>query len=320
MIPEDPGSQGDAPQPPDESWWSAVLNEESRTVAPAPLGSAVDWTWVAALYADDVPVSLPIVGFNRGGLLVRARSLRGFIPASHLIESDLIQADIARSEILASMVGDTMHVKVIELDRSRGRLIFSERAALTGPGERNRLLKGLRAGDQTRGQVTNITPFGVFVELGGLEGLIHVSELSWGRVRHPEDVVQCGQELEVKVLSIDSRVGRVGLSLKDLLPDPWASLDDRYKIGDLVTGVVTNVVHFGAFVRVEEGLEGLVHTSELGGGDSSDPRHAVGEGDRVQVRIIHIDAGRRRLGLSLKQAPRAESMNGRPPEEYLPDS
>jgi small subunit ribosomal protein S1 len=154
--------------------------------------------------------------------------------------------------------------------------------------------------------VTNITRFGVFVDLGGVEGLIHVSELSWGRVRHPADVVSCNQELGVQVLSIDRDQGRVALSLKELLPDPWATVEDRFEIDQVVEGVVTNVVKFGAFVGIEDGLEGLIHVSELGDGNLLHPRNVLCEGEQVRVRIIHIDAKERRLGLSLRQVPQSE--------------
>jgi small subunit ribosomal protein S1 len=154
-----------------------------------------------------------------------------------------------------------------------------------------------------RGTVTNVTRFGAFVDLGGVEGLVHVSELSWSRVRHPEDVVGCGQGLEVEVLSVDRELGRVGLSLKKLLPDPWTTVQERFQLDQVVEGVITNVVKFGAFVCVDEGLEGLIHVSELGDGSFLHPRSVVREGERVRARIIHIDGPARRLGLSLREVP-----------------
>jgi small subunit ribosomal protein S1 len=256
---------------------------------------------VSTLYEVDDTVTLPVIGFNRGGLLVEARNLRGFVPISHLTETQNIDDPETRSDILSGLVGETICLKVIELDRERGRLVLSARAALAGPGRRTALLSNLHVGEIVRGVVTNITRFGAFVDLGGLEGLIHVSELSWGRVGHPEDVVSCGEELEVRVLSIDQTQGRVALSLKELMPDPWKDVDRKYEIGDIVEGVITNVVRFGAFVGIDEGLEGLIHISELGEGSFLHPRSVIQEGERVKVRIIHIDAGERRLGLSLRQ-------------------
>ncbi|MEJ2550867.1 MAG: S1 RNA-binding domain-containing protein [Anaerolineales bacterium] len=298
----------------DESWWSAVLQDEGRYQSAdrerSPqtkcdktdnVGDAQDWTWAKDLYERDDTVNLNVIGYNRGGLLVEARSLRGFIPVSHLVDVQQDTDNDDFSELLESIVGSELTLKVIEFEPERGRLVFSERAALAGPGKRMELLANLKPGECVEGKVTNITRFGVFVDLGGVEGLVHVSELSWGRVRHPCDVVNCGQTLKVHVLSVDRDLGRVALSLKDLLPDPWNAVDSRYHVGEIVEGTVTNVVKFGAFVGIEEGLEGLIHVSELGDGNLLHPRNVVREGEKVRVRIIHIDAEDRRLGLSLRQ-------------------
>jgi small subunit ribosomal protein S1 len=150
--------------------------------------------------------------------------------------------------------------------------------------------------------VTNLCSFGAFVDLGGIEGLVHVSELSWGRVEHPSDVLETGQEVEAYVLNIDHERGRVGLSIKRLKPDPWQAVEERYRVGQIIEGTVTHVVDFGAFTRVEEGLEGLIHVSELAEGNFFHPRNVVREGDVVHVRILNIDSERRRMGLSLRQA------------------
>jgi small subunit ribosomal protein S1 len=306
-------AQGYGPPQSDESWWAAVLQDEgipSETKlarggprpsgSPSTWGSAEDWVWARGLYESDDTIDLPVVGFNRGGLLVEARTLRGFVPVSHLLDVEQSSDDSRRQEVMESSVGNPICLKVIEFDPERGRLVFSQRAAQAGPGKRIELLETLEVGQRVTGKVTNITAFGVFVDLGGVEGLVHVSELSWGRVRHPSDVVRCGQALEVAVLSIDRDQVRVALSLKELLPDPWKTVDVRFSVGDLVDGIVTNVVKFGAFVGIEEGLEGLIHVSELGDEHYPDPSALLAEGDRVRVRIIHIDAGARRLGLSLR--------------------
>ena len=314
------GREGDdAPAPMDESWWAAVLQDEGRQRAierpkvSGPEGeknevhgTPEDWAWAKVLYEEDDTIDLSVIGYNRGGLLVEAKSLRGFIPVSHLVAVQPLNDDETRNEQLSALVGQELCLKVIEYDHDRGRLVFSERAALAGPGTRTELLASLHPGDQIEGTVTNITRFGVFVDLGGVEGLIHVSELSWGRVRHPADVVSCNQELGVQVLSIDRDQGRVALSLKELLPDPWATVEDRFEIDQIVEGVVTNVVKFGAFVGIEDGLEGLIHVSELGDGNLLHPRNVLCEGEQVRVRIIHIDAEERRLGLSLRQVPQSE--------------
>lgn len=294
------------PPQPDEAWWDSLLrddrqvdervnNQEIRRER--EVGSPEDWLWAGELYEFDETIDLAITGYNRGGLLVEAKSLRGFVPLSHLIS---LEADEIGMNELSQLVGTTLCLKVIEICPERGRLVFSERAAQAGPGERVKLLASLQSDDTVRGVVTNITRFGVFVELGGLEGLIHVSELSWGRVRHPEDVLACGDQVEVKVLSIDRKQGRVALSLKELMPDPWQQVEATYTVGQMVEGQVTNVVRFGAFVAIEEGLEGLIHISELGEGKMLHPRSVLTEGESVRARVISIEARNRRMGLSLR--------------------
>jgi small subunit ribosomal protein S1 len=307
----------------DESWWSAIMAEEEEQAQeivqqsePEPdrrvthQGSPEDWNWAKKLYEEDDVVELPIIGFNRGGLLVEARGLRGFVPVSHLVAVEPSFTEEQRNAALEAMVDTEVALKVIEYDPDRGRLVFSERAAQAGPGRRVELLTKLHPGDKVQGKVTNITRFGVFIDLGGVEGLIHVSELSWGRVRHPEDVIECGEELEVQVLSVDREQDRVALSLKELLPDPWEDVEARYSVGQTVEGHVTNVVKFGAFVGIEEGLEGLIHVSEMGDGNFLHPRNVVREDETVRVRIIHIDAQDRRLGLSLRDVPPIEQESG----------
>jgi small subunit ribosomal protein S1 len=171
------------------------------------------------------------------------------------------------------------------------------------PGERADILVRLRAGDTVRGQVTNLCDFGAFIDLGGLEGLIHISELSWGRVGHPADLLQRGEEVEAYVLEVNRDAGRIALSLKRMYPDPWETVNARYQIGETVEGVITNVVDFGAFARIEEGLEGLIHVSELAEGHFLHPRNVVIEGQQIRARILSIDGQSRRLGLSLRNNP-----------------
>ena len=311
---------GENPPSLDESWWKAVMEEaEQQGAASIPQneqnfeprsfqqGDPQDWAWARELYEADDIITLPVVGFNRGGVLVEARSLRGFVPVSHLLSVEPTADEPERDSQMESLVGQELSLKVIEFDPDRGRLVFSERAAQAGPGRRMELLSNLKAGDRVRGNVTNITRFGVFIDLGGVEGLIHVSELSWGRVRHPSDVVHCGENLEVEVLSVDREHDRIALSLKELLPDPWQEVENRYVVGEIVIGRITNVVKFGAFVGIENGLEGLIHISELGDGNFLHPRNVVREGDQVRVRIINIDAQERRLGLSLRNIPQDET-------------
>jgi small subunit ribosomal protein S1 len=194
-----------------------------------------------------------------------------------------------------------LSLRVIELDRIQNRLILSERAAQVQPGTRASVLTHIRESDICSGQVTNLCDFGVFVDLGGLEGLIHISELSWGRVSHPRDILTRGDTIQVYVMHVDQDQGRIALSLKRLRPDPWQTVETRYQVGQIVEGVITNVVDFGAFACIEEGLEGLIHVSELAEGHFLHPRNVVREGDTVRAKILNIDGQARRLGLSLRR-------------------
>jgi small subunit ribosomal protein S1 len=205
-----------------------------------------------------------------------------------------------RRDLLSTRIGTPLRVRIIELDSVSNRLIFSERAAQVQPGQRATILSTLQANTTLEGTITNLCDFGAFVDLGGVEGLIHISELSWGRVAHPRDILSTGQTLPVYILSVDAEEERIALSVKRLQPDPWQSVEDRYEIGQIVEGTVTNVVDFGAFACIEEGLEGLIHISELAEGQFLHPRAVVQEGARVKARILNIDGSNRRLGLSLR--------------------
>ena len=294
----------------DEGWWQSVLAEDTHRVdGAAPAASTestdpeADWEYAYQLHELDEPIELPVTGFNRGGLLVGLRSLRGFVPASHLVDLPAHLSDEERRVALSARIGQRLLLKVIEYDRAKGRVVLSQRAALASPGSRTALLDQLKPGQIVTGLVTNLTDFGVFVDLGGLEGLVHVSEVSWSRVNHPRDVLEIDQSISVQVLSIDRDQARVALSLKRCRPDPWKTVGDRYSVGQVVSGRITNVVNFGAFISVEEGLEGLIHVSELAEGHFLHPRNVVQEGEVVTARILHIDPPNRRLSLSLRQQP-----------------
>ncbi len=307
----------DGGAPIDEGWWAAVLQEEESHFSPKrtngrasslpPGDPAADWQAARHLYEADEPVELDAVGYNRGGLLVTFRSLQGFVPASHLVNFPNQVSEEERMAALSRKVGAHLKLKVIEYDPAKGRVVFSERAAQSGPGSRQHVLGSLRPGSVVTGVVTNVCDFGAFVDLGGIEGLIHVSEVSWSRVGHPGDVLSCNQTVQVSVLSVDPDQGRVALSLKRLRPDPWANVEQRYRLGQVVEGTVTNVVNFGAFVGIEEGLEGLIHVSELADGHFLHPRNVVREGDHVRACIVSIDGSGRRLGLSLRRMAAANA-------------
>lgn len=309
--PESQSLQG-GPPPIDESWWTALLAEEEgpRPVEAARPASSltrketrsvnVDWDHARLIYQRDEAIKLKVTGFNRGGLLVEGPEMQGFVPISHLVNLSCDQAAEDREQLLNRYLNTSLLLKVIECDPARGRVVLSERAALSMPGQRTALLETLQPGERIWGQITNITNFGVFVDLGGLEGLVHVSELSWGRVRSPADVVQIGERLEVYVLSVDRERLRVALSVKQLIPNPWETAEARYQPGQVVKAVITTVMPFGAFAQLEEGLDGLIHVSEM---DMQErrcrPEDLVHEGQCIMVRVMHVDASRQRLGLSM---------------------
>lgn len=258
-----------------------------------------DWQWVEKGFAENQTYELTVTAYNRGGLLVKLNSLIGFVPSSHLV--GLTYTNDNRQISLGVRVGRPIRVRIIELDKTRNRLILSERAAQEEKVTHD-VLSQLHPNDWCTGTVSNLCHFGAFVDLGGgVEGLIHISELSWGRVGHPTEVLQLGQRISVFVMDVDKEQRRVGLSLKRLTPDPWTDVEQRYQIGQLVQGVVTNVVSFGAFVRLEEGLEGLIHISELAEGSFLHPRNVVQEDATVTARVISIDSNNRRLALSLRR-------------------
>lgn len=249
-------------------------------------------------------LELEVTGVNRGGLIVHYHGLRGFVPSSHLSAVTLDMDEPTRRSTLAEHLGQRLRLRVIELDESQDRAVFSERAEQNNPVEEvtepPQILREVQAGETRRGRVTNLTAFGAFVDLGGYEGLVHVSELSWSRVGHPRDILVIGQEVDVFVISADPSQGRIALSLKRAKIDPWRGIEQRYAIGQIVQGIVTNVVQFGAFAKVEDDLEGLIHVSELAEGSFLHPRNIVKEGDHIIARVIGVDGKARRLALSLR--------------------
>lgn len=259
-----------------------------------------DWNIIERIQENDETVSLEVIGFNRGGLLVEWKSLNGFIPASQLLRAPASDNPHERKSLLANRVGEILNLRVIELDVEKNRLIFSERAAQVESGKRTQILHHLDIGSIIEGRVTNLCDFGAFVDLGGIEGLIHISELSWGRVAHPADMLKSGSTIKVYVLDVNENAERIALSLKRLYDDPWETVQTRYHVGEVVEGRITNVVDFGAFACIEEGLEGLIHFSELAEGQFLHPRNVVSENDVIEARILSIDSNARRLGLSLR--------------------
>ena len=293
----------------DEGWWASLLAEEEHR--PGPVAARLsrveeraktfaDWEQAMVLYRQDQIVALTVTDYNRGGLLVEGDGLHGFIPCSHLLDVPAQLDEKDREECLSGYVGRKLRLKVIECVPEEGRIVFSERAARAEAGKRTQLFNSLQAGQRVNGEVTNVTDFGVFVDLGGLEGLIHISELSWGRVSHPCQVLNIGQRVEVLVQEVSPDRCRVALSLKRLCPNPWETAEARYSINQIVPAIITTLVPFGAFARLEEGLEGLIHTSEIPIPPNSALKDVLTPGQDVQVRILQVDISRQRLSLSLK--------------------
>src|SRR5713226_4691982 len=248
-----------------------------------------------------------VIDYNKGGLIVDVAGIRGFVPISQIL--NLKREEVATcgenqetAAKLQSMKDKELQLKIIEINRARNRLILSERLAVQEWRQRRReeLLDELKPGEVRRGVVSNLANFGAFVDLGGADGLVHISQLAWSRVNHPSEVLKVGQEVEVQVLSVDKDKKKIALSIKRAEVDPWTTVEQRYTPGQVVTGVVTKIAPFGAFARIEDGIEGLIHLSELTPG--MDPKQVLHEGVPLQLRILRIDAERRRLGLSLRQA------------------
>jgi small subunit ribosomal protein S1 len=309
----------------DEGWWQSVLADEQRYAPPHPTHGNVskpkpasqeksaktepvqmlepvqaDWNAIKELYAKDRIVEMKVTGHNRGGLLVESDGLAGFVPFSHLIDLAGKEHEVNRDLSLETYVGRTLNVKVIECVPEDGRVVFSERAALAEPGKRAELFHNLSGGKRTRGTVTNVTDFGVFVDLGGVEGLIHISELSWGRVSHPNQIVKLGEEIDVQVLDISAERCRVALSLKRLTQNPWERALTDFAEGTVLGAVVTSVLSYGAFARIDAGVEGLIHASEMPLEANQSPRELLKEGQEIRVRVLHVDSSHQRMGLSLK--------------------
>lgn len=253
------------------------------------------WGSIEEIKERNGSVTGAVIEVVKGGLIVDI-GLRGFLPAS-LVET-------RRVRDLTPYIGKVMEAKIIELDKNRNNVVLSRRAWLeeTQKGQREAFLADLAPGDVRRGIVSSIVAFGVFVDLGGMDGLVHVSELSWKHVDHPSSVVQVGDEIDVQVLEVDRDKERISLSLKATQRDPWAEFASAHKPGELVYGRVTKLVPFGAFVQVAEGIEGLVHISEMSFQHVDSPEHVVEVGEELWIKIIDMDLSRRRISVSIKQA------------------
>lgn len=271
-----------------------------------------DWERAEGLMQSQNIFEGIVEAFNRGGVIVRVGQVRGFVPASQLNAAGPNTGEISNDSTdgegddrWATLMGSPLKLKVIDIDRKRNRLILSERLAMREwrRKQKEQLLEALKEGDVYDGVISSIAAFGAFVDLGGADGLIHLSELSWNRVTHPGEVVKVGDKVKVQILSVDLERRRIGLSMRRLLPQPWEVISQTYEVGQVVRGRITKLVNFGAFARLnDDGVEGLIHISELADRRVNHPKEVVSENEEYDLRIIRIDTDKRRMGLSLKQA------------------
>lgn len=267
-----------------------------------------DWKKAEELLNADGSFDGIIADANRGGLIVPFGNLRGFVPASHVLDLPRGLSEDERKMRMTRIIGQSVTLKVIEVNRKRRRLVFSQRDANRGNREARKelLLDQLQEGETRKGVVSGLRDFGAFVDLGGADGLIHISELAWHRVNHPKEILKVGDEVEVYILRLDSEGKRIGLSLKRLQDNPWATVEESYHVGQLVEGTVSRVAQFGAFVSLDPGIEALLHTSQISEPPPADPTLVVHEGQRLLMRVISIEADKQRLGLSLKEVTAEE--------------
>jgi small subunit ribosomal protein S1 len=270
------------------------------------------WRTMQKQFEEGKIVEAEVVDYNKGGLIASVDDVRGFVPMSQVAGVRIEGASEEElKEKLGALIGQKMFVKVLEINRRRNRLILSERQATQERRgvRKEQLITELQEGETRHGRVSSICDFGAFVDLGGADGLIHLSELAWRQVSHPSEVLKVGDEVDVYILNVDREKKKIALSLRRLQPEPWTTMADRYQAGDLVQGTVTKLATFGAFARVEDGIEGLIHISELGDQHITHPREVVKEGDVLTLRVLRVDPARRRLGLSLKQVDNPQADN-----------
>lgn len=270
------------------------------------------WRDLEKAYENGDTVSGKIVGSNRGGAVIQVNGVQGFIPLSQLVGEARDRYSPDNEPPQPGFIGLDVDCKILELNRRRNRAIFSERAALEAINQmqKMKLVQELEEGDIRRGRVAGISSFGAFVDLGGADGLVHISEMSWSSVNRPSEIVALGQELDVLVMKVDRETLKIALSMKRLVPEPWETIENELSVGQIVEGTVTKLANFGAFAKIGEGVEGLIHISELTNRHVKNPNEVVNEGDVLQLKVIRIEPERRRLGLSLKQMQPTTEING----------
>ncbi|MGI8586210.1 MAG: 30S ribosomal protein S1 [Chloroflexia bacterium] len=278
------------------------------------------WRTLQKQFENNEVIEAEVNGYNKGGLLVNLEGVRGFVPASQVTGLSIGGSETTKQSELSRFSGQKLPLKIIEINRNRNRLILSERQAAQEQRDarKEQLLAELTPNQVREGRVSSICDFGAFVDIGGADGLIHLSELSWSRVTHPSEVLKVGQTVQVYVINVDERDHKIGLSLKRTQPEPWTQVMEHYQLGQLVRGTITQLTDFGAFARLEDGIEGLIHVSELAEGRVTHPRNVVQEGWELILRVIRIDQQRRRMGLSLKRAMEAQEGDTMEPQGALP--
>jgi len=268
----------------------------------------ISWDNVEKLVADGETIDSKIIGFNKGGLIVAVEGLRGFVPSSQIgaLRRTQTTGDTPEQRY-QKMVGQPISVRVIEVDRERRRLILSERAASTESRQsiKERVIDELEEGKTYTGRVTSLANFGAFININGADGLVHLSELSWDHIEHPREVLEVGQEVKVKVINVDREKKRIGLSVRALQDDPWQSRVEKYSVGQLVEGRITRLTKFGAFARLDDDIEGLIHISEMADHRIEHPKEVLRENDIKTLRVIRIDPDQHRIGLSLRRVDSA---------------
>ena len=266
-----------------------------------------DWLTAQDLLDSGHTSLRKVVGFNKGGLTVEFNHLRGFVPASHLLDMPRNMSEDQRIAEFERRIGEELRLKVIEVDRKRRRLVLSQMLAEREfrAERRDELFRNLKVGDIVSGEVRSLRPFGAFIDLGGADGLLHVSEIGWQPITHPRDALEVGQKIDVQVIRLDSDNQRIALSRKRALANPWESVEQRYQLGAIVSAVITRLIDFGAFAQLEPGVEGLIHISELADIAVAEPLKTVRPGDRVMVKVLRVDTKRQRVGLSVRQAVNA---------------
>jgi small subunit ribosomal protein S1 len=267
----------------------------------------LSWRNLQRIADEGGTIEAVIVNYNKGGLLVNLDGVRGFIPTSQ-VSGVGRGSEAQKQNDMARMVGSTVRLKIVEMSRQRNRLILSERQANAATRDQRKdvLLSEIAVNDVREGVVTSVCDFGVFVDIGGADGLVHLSELSWSRVRHPSDLYRVGDRATVMVMSIDAEFRRIALSIKRTLPEPWSNADALFHAGQIIDGTVTQSAPFGMFIRLSDGIEGLIHISELNN-TPAELRPDLSVGNTVTVRIVRVESGRRRIGLSLKLEPDSET-------------